>query len=97
MHDSIFAGYRADIAALYVLPEFRVRGIGTTLFLAAARWLQEDGIARVTADCYAHDPTRRFLDRLGGVVVAAASDDTDPTAVITYGFNNLAELAARAS
>jgi GNAT superfamily N-acetyltransferase len=94
MHDSLFAGYRADIAGLYVLPRYRRQGIGGMLLVAAARWLQEDGIARVTADCYAKDPTRSFFSRLGAFVIASTSDEDDPTAVITFGFPNLKELAA---
>ena len=95
MHDSLFAGYRADVAGLYVLPRYRRQGIGGALLVAAARWLQEDGITRVTADCFAHDPTRSFFDRLGGFVIASTSDDSDKAAIITYGFANLKELAAR--
>ena len=95
MHDSLFGGYRADIAGLFVLPRYRRRGIATALLVHAAKWLQEDGISRVTAACHAHDPSRTFFERRGGVVIASATDDTDPTAVITYGFANLRELAAR--
>jgi GNAT superfamily N-acetyltransferase len=95
MHDSIFAGYRADIAGLYVTPQYRREGIGTTLLVRAAQWLHEDGIDRVTVDCFAHDPTRAFFDRLGGVVIASISDESDIAARITYGFDNLRELAAR--
>ncbi len=95
MHDSIFAGYRADIAGLYVIPSRRREGIGTSLLLQAARWLHDDGIDRVTADCFARDPTRDFFDRNGGVVIASISDESDPAARITYGFANLRELAAR--
>ncbi len=95
MHDSIFAGYRADIAGLMVTPKYRREGIGTALLVRAAKWLQEDGIDRVTADCYALDPTREFFNRKGGVVIASISDYSDPAARITYGFSNLKELAAR--
>ena len=96
MHESVFAGYRADIAGLYVVPRYRRRGIGGMLLVRIARWLQEDGINRVTADCYLHAPTRGFCDRMGGVVIASVSDESDPAAKITYGFANLRELAARA-
>jgi len=95
MHDSIFAGYRADIAGLYVIPQYRREGIGTALLVKAALWLHEDGIDRVTVDCYAHDPTRAFFDRNGGVVISSMSDESDPAARITYGFDNMKELAAR--
>jgi GNAT superfamily N-acetyltransferase len=95
MHDSLFAGYRADIAGLYVLPRFRRFGIGSALLIRTAQWLQEDGIDRVTADCYSHDPTRQFFDRMGGVVIASTSDDADLAAKITYGFANLKALAAK--
>jgi GNAT superfamily N-acetyltransferase len=95
MHDSIFAGYRADIAGLMVVPTSRRERVGTKLLVKAAQWLQEDGIDRVTVDCFAHDPTRDFFDRNGGVVIASISDDSDPAAKITYGFANLRELAAK--
>ena len=77
------------------MPHSRRQGIGTAVLVRAAQWLQEDGIDRVTVDCYGHDPTRAFFDRLGGVVIASASDDEDLTARITYGFANLRELAVR--
>ena len=98
MHESLFAGFRADIAALHVVPRHRRRGIATALLIKAARWLQEDGLSRATADCYALDPTRPFHDRLGGTVIAGTSEESapDPAAIITYGFANLKELAARA-
>lgn len=95
MHDSLYAGYRADIAGLYVLPRYRLRGVGGMLLMRTARWLQEDGINRVTADCFAQDPTRGFFDRMGGFVIASTTDDLDPGAKITYGFANLKELAAK--
>ncbi len=96
MHDSLFGGYRADVAGLFVLPRHRRKGIGTALLVRAARWLQEDGISRVTAGCYARDPNRGFFDRMGGVVIAntSASGD-DPAAIMTFGFVNFRELAAR--
>jgi GNAT superfamily N-acetyltransferase len=95
MHDSIFAGYRADMAGLMVIPNCRREGIGTKLLVRAARWLQEDGIDRATVDCYAHDPTRGFFDRNGGVVIASISDESDRAAKITFGFDNIKELAAK--
>jgi GNAT superfamily N-acetyltransferase len=94
MHESTFAGYGADVAGLFVVPEYRRKGIGTRLLVHAARWLQEDNINRLTVDCYAHDPCREFFGRNGGVVIASVSDDSDPAARITYGFDNLKELAA---
>jgi GNAT superfamily N-acetyltransferase len=96
MHDSLFGGYRADVAGLFVLPRYRRRGIGTALLVRAARWLQEDGISRVTADCHARDPSRGFFERMGGVVIAnTGAGEDDPMAVVTFGFVNFRELAAR--
>lgn len=95
MHGSLFGGYRADIAGLYVLPRYRRRGIGGMLLVRTARWLQESEIRRVTVDCFARDPGRGFFDRMGGVVIASTSDETESGARITYGFANLKELAAR--
>ncbi len=97
MHDSLFAGYRVDIAGLYVLPRYRRRGIGGMLLVRVARWLQEDGINRVTVDCFAHDPTRAFFGRMGGFVIASISDNNDPAAIITYGLANMRELAGHTS
>jgi GNAT superfamily N-acetyltransferase len=95
MHESIFGGYGADVAGLFVVPQYRRAGTGTKLLVRAARWLQEDGIERMTADCFAHDASREFFEHNGGVVIASISDDSDPAARITYGFANLKELAAR--
>ena len=86
----------ADVAYLYVLPRYRRQGIGGTLLIAAARWLQADGIARVTVDCFAKDPTRSFFHRLGAFVIASTADNSDPAAIITYGFANLKELPSKA-
>ena len=96
MHDSLFGGYQADIAGLFVLPTFRREGIGTRLVAQAALWLQEDCIERMTVSCYAHDPSRAFFDRLGGVAISAIEDDSDPAALIAYGFANVKELATHA-
>jgi GNAT superfamily N-acetyltransferase len=96
MHDSLFGGYQADIAGLFVLPKFRRQGVGTILVVKAAQWLQEDCIDRMTVSCYAHDPSRTFFDRLGGVAISTVQDDSDVSALITYGFVNVKELAARA-
>ncbi|HVT83057.1 MAG TPA: GNAT family N-acetyltransferase [Phycisphaerae bacterium] len=95
MHDSLYGGYRADIAGLFVLPKYRRLGIGTALLVRGARWLQEDGITRVTADGYARDPSRGFFERMGGVVIARTGEEDDPAAVVTFGFANFKELAAR--
>jgi GNAT superfamily N-acetyltransferase len=95
MHESLFGGYRADIAGLCVLPKFRHLGIGTMLMVKAAQWLQEDGIDRATVSCYARDPCRAFFARLGGVAITQAPDDENPAAIVTYGFVNVKELAAR--
>ena len=93
MHDSLYAGYGADCAGLYVLPKYRREGIGTRLLVEASRWLMEEGITRMTADCYAKDPSRRFFERLGAFVIASNADEENTAAVITYGFANLKEIA----
>lgn len=96
MHDSLFGGYQADIAGLYTLPKFRREGIGTQLLIQGAKWLQDDCIDRMTVSCFAHDPARAFFDRLGGVAISTVQDDSDPAAIITYGFVNVKELAGHA-
>ncbi len=95
MHGSLFGGYLADIAGLYVLPRHRRHGIGGLLMAQAARWLKPNEISRVTAVAFAHDPTRSFYARLGGFVISSAMDESDPGAMSTYGFSNFKELAAR--
>jgi GNAT superfamily N-acetyltransferase len=94
--DSLYGGYQADLAGLYVLPKYRRRGIGGLLLVRAAKWLQEDGISRATVDCFALIPARGFFDRMGGVVISNTGDPAeDSAAKVTYGFANLRELAAR--
>jgi GNAT superfamily N-acetyltransferase len=92
-HDSMYAGYRADVAGLYVLPRYRRAGIGQTLFAEAARWLAADGITRMTMTGYARSAVRPFGERLGGFVIQSVADEADPAALITFGFSNLSELA----
>ena len=92
-HDSMYAGYRADVAGLYVLPRYRRRGFGRALLTAAAHWLVPDGITRLTLTGYQRDATRPFGERLGGFVIHSPSDETDPRGLITFGFANLAEIA----
>jgi len=91
-HDSIYAGYRADITGPFVLPNYRRRGIGKALMRRAAEWLNQDGIDRATVDCYLHDPTRPFFHRMGGFVIASADDE--PGAVVTFGLSQMLELSS---
>jgi GNAT superfamily N-acetyltransferase len=92
MHDSLFAGYHADIAGLFVLPRWRRKGIGRGLLGRAALWLSDGGLTRFTIDCFAGDSNRAFLDRQGGVVISSTADPEDRAAIITYGFSDLRSL-----
>ncbi|HVX84179.1 MAG TPA: GNAT family N-acetyltransferase [Phycisphaerae bacterium] len=91
-HDSMYAGYRADVAGMYVLPRYRRRGIGRALVRAAARWLVADGITRMTLTGYERAGTRGFGERLGGFVIESPSE-VEGGGLITFGFTNLAEMA----
>jgi len=91
--DSIYAGYRSDLSALYVLPRYRGRGIARALMIHVSRWLFHDGITRMTAPCFAHEPTREFFDRMGGFVIGGADATAEATSIITYGFTNVMEMA----
>jgi GNAT superfamily N-acetyltransferase len=92
-HDSMYAGYRADVAGLHVLPRYRRRGIGRLLVKATARWLVADGITRMTLTGYERAGTRGFGERLGGFVIDSPSGAEAGGRLITFGFTNLAEMA----
>lgn len=91
-HDSVYAGYRADVAGLYVTPRLRRRGIARRLLQAAAEWLMHDGISRMTMIAAADDGARPFGTRLGGFVIDSPQEAA-PGKILTLGFANLAELA----
>ena len=72
---------------LAVAPEWRGRGVGTALMLAAEHWAREQGAERMVLDLAANNiGAQRLYERLGYEVEAIAMDkaiEPDPAAVDT--------------
>ncbi|HEX7390465.1 MAG TPA: GNAT family N-acetyltransferase [Acidiphilium sp.] len=60
----------AEIETLYVLDDFRERGLGRQLLRAAAAYLAAQGCASVFLWVLADNPARWFYERMGGRHVA---------------------------
>jgi ribosomal protein S18 acetylase RimI-like enzyme len=56
------------IHALYVLPHYRQRGIGTALLRAAIAWGQQRGCGLAQLSVLPHNPARRLYQELGFTV-----------------------------
>ena len=81
-NDPIFTG---ELYAIYLLDEFRGRGIGTSLFRTAVEQLLALGMSSVKVWVLRDNPYRAFYERHGGVLVG---EDT-----IKIGDTNLIEVA----
>jgi ribosomal protein S18 acetylase RimI-like enzyme len=53
------------IHALYVLPAYRRRGVGTALLRAALKWGQQQHCRRAQLSVLPHNPARRLYQALG--------------------------------
>lgn len=56
------------IHALYVLPHYRRRGVGTALLCAAIEWGQQRGCRQAQLSVLPHNPARRVYQTLGFTV-----------------------------
>jgi 3-deoxy-manno-octulosonate cytidylyltransferase (CMP-KDO synthetase) len=65
--------FDAELYAIYFLPEFQRRGIGTRLFRLCQRTIVEHGCNSMCLDTLEVNPYRKFYDKLGGKVVASGS------------------------
>jgi ribosomal protein S18 acetylase RimI-like enzyme len=59
---------RAELYALYVLPDQHRRAIGRRLTAALARWLADTNFESLTVWVLEENPSRRFYERLGGTL-----------------------------
>ncbi len=59
-----------EIETLYVLDDWRDRGIGRRLVQASARWLAEQGCASMFLWVLRDNPNRWFYARLGGTLAS---------------------------
>ena len=64
---------QGEIETLYVLDDWRDRGVGRRLLRAAAAWLAEAGCKSAFLWVLRDNPSRWFYERLGGRPVAEAS------------------------
>lgn len=89
-------GYRGELYAIYVLPEWTRQGIGKRLVSSFAQWLLAAGYDSMLVWVLADNPFRRFYDRLGGKAIDSAETHLGDRRLIkiAYGWQNLRDLIA---
>ena len=89
--------YAGELYAIYLLPQYQRRGIGTALTMTTARWLVSQGmdsmILWVLED---NHPSRRFYEALGGQLCGAKQTQIGGVWLpeVAYGWTDLAGLIA---
>lgn len=83
--------FDGELYAIYVLPERHRTGVGAALFDALARALDDLGYASMILWVVAANPSCRFYERMGGVIVARREEQLgDGTiAELGYGFRRI--------
>lgn len=83
--------YDGELYAIYVLPEYHGKRIGSTLFRVLARTLGALGYASMILWVVAANPSCRFYERMGGIVVARHEEQLGDAAVpeLAYGFRSI--------
>lgn len=82
--------YKGELYAVYLLQEYQGQGTGRELFLEVARRLKAQGFAKMLLwVARENQPSRRFYERMGGVVLAEKSIDLagKPLAEVAYGYD----------
>jgi ribosomal protein S18 acetylase RimI-like enzyme len=90
-------GFEAEVSALYLLAEFRRRGVGGTLVRELAGSLAAAGYRSMMAWVLSANPAVRFYERLGGerlgtALVVIGGRPLEETA---YGWTDLTGLSGR--
>ena len=91
------SGHDSELYAIYLLNEWQGRGAGGRLLRAVGGWLAERGHRRMVLWVLAENyPSRRFYERLGGVLVAQQPFDIGGATLdeVAYGYD-LAALVGR--
>lgn len=63
--DEEFEGY-GEIGAIYLLNEYKGKGVGGALFKAGKEWLEEQGYKKIYLWVLKDNPTINFYKRMGG-------------------------------
>lgn len=89
-----FAGFDAEIAAIYLLPGVQGQGLGRSLFTALQELLAAEGHRRMLVWVLeSNAPARAFYERLGGrpcltqTAVLGSSEQPIEVAEVGYGFD----------
>jgi ribosomal protein S18 acetylase RimI-like enzyme len=61
--------FRAELYAIYILPDCHGQGIGKRLVSTFAQWLLDSGFRTMMVWVLTDNPSRHFYDRLGGRLV----------------------------
>ena len=84
------SGHDSELYAIYLLNEWQGHGAGRRLVRAVAGWLAERGHRRMVLWVLAENqPSRRFYERLGGVLVAQQPFDIGGATLeeVAYGYD----------
>ncbi len=87
-------GFTAYLQTLYLLPEAKRKGIGTTLLRSIAAALKEQGCRNLALRVLRENPARRFYETLGArLVPGGISTESGCFDDVVYAFDDIAELA----
>lgn len=68
--------YKAELYALYVLPDYQGAGVGKKLVYCAVEWLRAQGYERMLIYVLRdNQPARKFYEALGGVIAREKMGD----------------------
>ncbi|MEJ7848502.1 MAG: 3-deoxy-manno-octulosonate cytidylyltransferase [Pyrinomonadaceae bacterium] len=83
--------FDAELYALYLLPEFQKKGIGTGLFRLCQREMAASGFKSMFLDSLEISPYRKFYEKLGGRIVGEDKHDLAGTEykTVIYGWSDL--------
>lgn len=89
--------YAGELYAIYLLPEYQRRGIGSALTTATARWLTDQGMDSMLLWVLEENhPARRFYEALGGRLCGARQTQIAGVWLpeVAYGWTDLSGLIA---
>ncbi len=89
-------GFDGELGAIYLLASHQKRGAGAALVRRMAGALRERGFQSMVVWVLKANPSRRFYERMGGVLVGEQEIEIGGVTLpeVAYGWRNVGELCA---